>query len=792
MNREDRGQWLARLGSGETIASLCAVAGISRDEFDRGWQTECRQRVPAADGSRHVTGIGGRVQIERDRWGIPHVRAGSDRDLFVGFGYATAADRLFQLDYVRRRAQGRLAEILGPTAVESDVLYRTLGLGGIAQAEWSALRPDTQTLVEAYCVGVNALIEASRQNLPIEFALLDYEPEPWLPTDCLAIVGDFRWYLTGRLPVIVVPELARRQLGDGPLYRAFLSGEADEESILPPGSYRPGPPSDLVGTSTGSSDDGHGSNNWVLAGSRTASGKPLLACDPHIPFAAVSIWHEIVLSGDSLAVAGVALAGMPGVMVGRNRRVAWGLTNNICSLRDLYQERTSPEHSGSFYYDGRWEPSWQREEVIRVRGGGEVCKTVRGSRNGPIVNELLPPAARGTGPVALRWVGAEPCGWVTALVDMNRAGSCAEFREAIRPWRVPTFNLVFADVDGAIGMQTTGRIPIRRVSERGYRPGWDPRHQWDGYIPFEGLPHLMNPASGYAITANNRLAPDDYPYPLSGTWASGYRARRIREQIEAQARHEMADCQRLQYDVCSLRAAAAVRPLLAMLKGETDARTVRAAALLADWDFHVRTESVAAAIFNVFFQHWCCAVAAERFDPTAVELAAANAGGLALDLLTADPHGWFHRRERGQAIRDAFRAALDELTRRLGPEIGGWQWGRLHKLVEKHFLSSRGDLAQLLDRGGQPIIGDGHTVCGNAADADFAAYLGPGYRLLVDLSDPACGLSAMEIASTSGHPGSSHYDDQLELWHSGKYHRLSLAGDEPEARSTLSLLPSAG
>jgi penicillin amidase len=781
---------LIRLGAGEPITAVCAAAGWSRDQFDAWWRDECRRRVPPAEGVARARGLGGRVRIGRDRWGIPHVEAESDADLFHGFGYATAQDRLFQLDYLRRKARGRLAEVLGPAGLESDVLHRTLDLAGVAEREWHHLPAATRDLVTAYATGVNALIDASADRLPIEFDLLDYRPEPWSPLDCLAIANEFRWYLTGRFPVIVVPELVKRAVGDGPLYRAFLQGEEDGESILPAGSYPAAPCGvEHVGATVSDRDEGHGSNNWVLAAARTTTGKPIVASDPHVPFAAVSWWHEVHLRGGSFHVAGVAYAGMPGVLIGRTERVAWGVTNNICSQRDLYQEKTDPEHPGCFLFDGRWEPARERREVIHVKGAAPAVRVVRSSRNGPIVDEVLPAAARGTGPVSLRWLGAEPCGWLTALLGMNRARTAEEFRAATRPWRVPTFNLVFADADGHIGHQAVGRIPIRRVAERGYRPGWDPRHQWEGVISFAGMPRLADPGRGYVVTANNRLAPDDFPYPLAGTWSSGHRARRIRERLEATPRWSPEDCCRLQQDVRSGRAAACVPPLVALLAADDDPRVRRAVTTLAAWDFQLDPNGGAGALFNVFFVHWCRAVAAARLPAAAAELAAANAGGLATALLSGDAGGWFAGTDRSQAVRAALLAAIGELTARLGPDPEGWTWGRLHTLAQKHFLSGRGDLGVLLDCDGGPVRGDATTVCSSTPDAWYAAVMGAGYRMVADLADPRLGLRAVEVGGASGHPGSSHYGDQVATWSAGDYHDLPLR-DAAAGHTVLTLEPA--
>ena len=382
--------------------------------------------------------------------------------------------------------------------------------------------------------------------------------------DCLAIAGEFRAYLTVRLPVIFIPELGKRTLGEGTLYRAFLEGEADDESILPPGSYPAAPVgTQPVGAAVGDPEEGIGSNNWVIAGSRSTTGKPLVASDPHIAFAAVSCWYEVTLAGGSFNVTGMAYAGMPAVMFGRNERVAWGITNNICSQRDLYQERTDPAHPGAFLYDGQWEPGRERVEAIKVRGGETIRKTIRSSRNGPIVDELLPAPARANGPVSLRWLGTTYCGWLTSLLGMDRAETVGGLRKAVRGWRVPTWSLVLADDAGHIGYQATGQIPVRSVEERGYRPGWDPAHRWQGLIPWEGMPRLSDPERGWIASANNRTAPDDFPYPLFGRWASGYRARRVRQLLEAEAKHSRDDFARMHQDVLSLRAVAGKPALMA-------------------------------------------------------------------------------------------------------------------------------------------------------------------------------------------------------------------------------------
>ncbi|MGI8980317.1 MAG: penicillin acylase family protein [Pirellulaceae bacterium] len=788
-------QSLRRLGAGESIAALCRSLDIDRAEFDLRWQRTIESRVPPTSG-KVAAEVAAGVEIQRGQWGIPHIYARSDRDLCFGLGYAMAQDRLFQLDYLRRKGLGRLSEVLGKSGLEVDVVARTVGLNRIAAAEWTRLSAEVKSVLEAFAAGVNLLIEQSGDNLPIEFDLLDYRPEPWTPIDSLAIENEFRWYLTGRFPIIVMPELAKRQLGDGALYREYLLAEADEEPILWPGEYEPrGKGSterrpEPVGHAVNDPDGAIGSNNWVLAGSRTTTGRPLLASDPHIAFEAVSCWYEAHLCGGSYNVAGMAYAGIPAIMFGRNERVAWGITNNICSLRDLYQERTSPQHPGCFEFDGQWEPARELTEVIQVRGEEPVSKSIRFSRNGPVVDAVLPAAAKETGPVTLKWLGAYQGGWLTSLLVMGRAKNVAEFREAVRPWHVPTFSLVVADDQGHIAFQAAGRIPVRNELERGYRPGWDPAHQWQGLLPFEEMPHVIDPQRGWIATANNRVAPDDFAHLLFGCWSSGHRAQRIRQMIEAQAQHSARDMGRMHQDAKSLRAAECVPPLVETLKASNDAQIRTAATFLENWDFEVAADSVPASLFNVFYSHWCKVVAAERFAGPAAELMAQGVQSCAGRLLASDPLGWFQRSDRCARIVETFAATLDELTAKLGTEMATWHWGRLHRLPLKHVLSSRGDLGQLLDHGGEAVRGDMGTVCNTGGGPDFAAASGAGYRLIADFSVNPPTLLAIDGQSQSGHAGSPHYRDQFADWQNGRYHEIPLLR-EPAADLTQPVLQLA-
>ena len=780
---------LHRLGAGASIDELCRAAAISRSEFNEWWKNETQSRVPDPSGSLS-TGVSRAVSIDRDQWGIPHIFAETDEDLFFGFGLAMAQDRLFQLDYLRRKAHGRLAEVLGKDGLETDIAARTLGLTRIAEQEWSQSPPETRTLIQQFSDGINAHIEATPM-LPIEFELLDYSPESWSPLDCLAIATEFRSYLTVRLPIICAPELARRSLGEGPLLEAFLQGEADEESILPSGAY-PSKQSGVesIGRTVSDPDEGQGSNNWVLSGAKTASGKPLIASDPHIAFAAVSCWYEVHLAGGSFDVVGMAYAGVPAVVFGANRRVGWAITNNICSQRDLYQEKTHSEHPGCFLYDSNWEPARKITETINVRDAESVTKKITFSRNGPIVDELLPAAARGTGPVSLRWLGTDHCEWLPSMLAMNRARSCDEFRESLRRWKVPTWSLLVADVDGHIGYQAVGRVPLRNHWKLGYLEGWNPEHQWQGLTPFDGMPQWFDPDRGWIASANNRPAPDDFPYPLFGCWSSGHRAQRIRQMIEQRDKLTPDDCAQMHQDAKSLRAVECVPHLVSALTDNADERVRMAVRHLAAWNGDMLPDNVAATLFDAFFVHWSRRVVNERFEGETASFLEGSVGGLASALLEDDPAGWFCRGERLDAIRQAFKATLDELQSRLGPDIDGWHWGRLHKIQLRHVLSGRGDLGRLLDRGGIPVRGNGLTVCNTGYDPNWGALMGANYRLISDLSTSPLTFRSVDAQGQSGQPGSPHYGNQLPEWINGRYHPMPFDHGELLTKTTFTLTPA--
>ena len=693
-------------------------------------------------------------------------------------------DRLWQLDYLRRKALGQLSEVLGHEGIDNDVVARTVGINRIAASEIDRIPSDTKQMLDSFSLGINTAMEESRECLPIEFGLLDYEPETWKSTDSIAIWAEFRWYLTGRLPIIAFPEMTRRTLGEGPLYQAFLLGEAEDETIVPPGHYPPEQSGgEAVGEVVSDPEEGLGSNNWVIGGSLSDSGLPILASDPHIAFGSVSCWYQAHLAGAGFNVIGAGYAGVPGIIFGRNERVAWGLTNNICAQRDLYQEKENPDKPGHFLYDGKWEESKELIEEINVRGEKTIAKKIIITRNGPLADEIVPPIARDSGPVSLRWMGHEPCDEITSLLNVNKSSTAKELRAALQTWVVPTWSFGFADIDGHFGYQSVGKIPIKENWGRGYRPGWDPDHQWNETIPYQAMPSMENPDQGWIRSANNRLAPEDFPYPLSGVWSSGHRAKRIRQMIEDKNQMTREDVADMQLDSVSLRAIEGVPGLVKTLEPVTDQRIQAAIQYLRDWDRLMEPDRVGAAIFESFFYFWGLKAAAERFEPDQANVLGTAMAGLSLNLLNGDNHSWFVNNDRNHAILEAMNEALDDLENRVGKDMSTWTWGAIHKVQLSHQLASRGEIFKSLSRGGNPVRGNGITVCNTGFDPTYLAGVGANYRITAELSDNPPGLWSVDTAGQSGHPGSNNYCDQLDTWLQGHHNYLPLDRERVEKKS---------
>jgi penicillin amidase len=763
-------QLIADLGNGLSLAEIAAAAGVSVQEAEALWKQAIRERVPPASATL-VGGVVAPVEIIRDSYGVPHVYAQNEPDLYFGLGFAMARDLLWLMDYMRRKATGRLAEILGPAYVDQDYLYRVLDFPAVCQRNYALIGERWRNVVDAMAAGINRAIEQAGNALPIEFDLLGYRPEPWTPVDILVGLRYQWWGLSGRLQQITSATILERELGDR--LAAFQRPERDDLYIIPDGQNAarvegtPAPVRDSLYVD----DQPHGSNNWVVAGSRTRSGKPLLANDPHYGYAhGHGHFYPCHLSGAGHSEAGFVFIGTPGMMSGANDRIAWGFTNNGTTIRDLYAEQLDPADPTRYRRGDRWEQVRTRIVEIAVRGQPPVRREIRATAHGPIVNDVIPRMSANDPPLALRWVGFEMIDDVQALIEMNIARNWAEFRAALSHWACSVTNFIYGDVDGNIGYQMSARIPLRGVSTRGVRPAWHPDHEWTGYVPFDANPRMENPSNGIVATANNRPINPNYPWPLYGTYAGGTRQARILQILTARADFDVVDFRRMQFDSKSLIAEEVTPRVVAALRRADDPRLHAIAELLRGWDFTAPVDAVGPTIFEAFMHAWVPIYAAATLpDQSAVRRAAGHAARRAL----VGEDAILDASRLDALIVEAMRSAVRMLSEAFGTDPAGWTWGRVHAYAWPHPLGEIGQLGALLNGPRLPCGGTENTI-NNVAPSSrvpFVAESGPTYRLIADLAN----LDAIFVNShcpTSAHPGSPHYADSMRDWANGNYQPL--------------------
>ena len=791
-----------------SILSSTACAGLN-------WLS--RRRLPQLDGTLRLSGLLAPVEVIRDAWGVPHIYARNTHDLMFAQGFVHAQDRLWQMDFQRRLPAGRLSEVLGPAALPVDRWMRIIGMRRVAAQEAAALHGEVRAHMEAYAAGVNAFI--AQGCLPIEFTLLRYQPDPWTPADTLTWTKMMAWSLS----VNWESELVRAHLIArlGPELAAELEPENDGRWpwVLPPGvdyaaigrtaqewalAARPiaGPPA----------QDGLGSNAWVIAGTRTASGMPLVANDLHQPMGAPSLWYENHLDGGDLHVSGCTFPGVMGIICGHNDHVAWGFSNGFPDVQDLYVERLRRADDGRIQYQfqDEWYDAQIIHETIGVRGRPAVTEDVIITRHGPVINALAPDLV-GEEPLALRWTSHEPETMAWTFHYMNRARDCREFREALRYWTTPAENVIYADDQGNIGFMYPGRLPIRaRGNGLVPVPGWTGEYEWKGYVPFEELPQALNPSQGYVATANNRTVGDDYPFHISCDYCSSDRACRIIELIEAAEEPiDVAYTQRMQLDQVSPGARAIAQCLGALTVD--DAQLAEVVRLVREWDGRLAADSPAAAVVQVFCRRLLHLMLDDRLGdlvhsylgqgPTPVVEDACLLGFRAwewLQTVLADAQShWFdlgHGETRDDVMRLALRQTVDHLWATQGPAISDWAWGKMHRLTYTHILSRTRPLDGFYNRGDYAIGGDFMTICATgaapASESGPETIIGPSFRSIIDLGNLANSVAVLPPGQ-AGQPCSPHYDDQMEDWLVGRYHPMLYARADVEraARHRLQLLP---
>lgn len=719
-------------------------------------------------------GLSAPATIARDDAGVVTITAATQTDGYFALGYAHAQDRLFQMEMMRRLGAGRLSEVVGEAAVKSDKLMRTLGLMQQAEAQYAAASPELLLALESYATGVNALLAESGRPLPLEFRLLDHRPEPWRPVDSLLWGRIMAWQLSGNAGQEIVNEGLRAKV-DPDLLQILMRTEGSLAGITGLGPTR------------------SASNNWAVAGSRSASGAPLLANDPHLGFTAPVIWYMARIVTPDSVLAGATAPGLPLLVIGSNGHVAWGFSTTHSDTQDLFEERIAPDDPGKYLTPSGWQPLQIRRGVIKVKNGADVAFDARATRHGPVISDLDPDRYLQR-VFALAWSGfAAEDRTPEAFLAMNRAGNAAAFKAALRDFHTPQQNVVYADADGHIGFAAAGRVPIRRnIANQSLlpAPGWLADYDWLGYLYFAALPQIDDPQSGRIVTANNDIRTPGYRRFLGESFDNRYRADRINQLLAELPRATPEDLQAIQLDDYS-------GPLHRFVKTHLPAIAanlpIDIAAALSGWDGRMVADRPEPLMATAWLHATARRVLGDELGDEAFESwwfwqTDILDQALRQDRWCDDPKTPGRENCR-DAVRLAFPEALEALRRDFGADWRAWSWGASHAMTYRHPVFARiPTIGAWLTRtipapGDQFTINRGGSFARNGTG--FADIHGPGLRMVVDMSQPD--QPRFNLAGgQSGHPLSSNYDDLLPDWAGGVYRSF----DRP-ARDVLTLRPAA-
>jgi penicillin amidase len=759
-----------------------------------------RAVLAQVEGELAVPGLKEPVTVLRDRHGVPHIYARNQDDLFFAQGFVTAQDRLFQMDWWRRVAVGETAAVLGKAGLESDRFARLVKYRGDLAAEWASYGPDTRQIATAFSNGINAWIEHCGDRLPLEFQLLGYRPGKWRPEDCL-----------GRMAGIV---MVRNFTSEVPRAELINAVGLDKARLLAPTdpvrAFAPAAGLDLAGIDRSilaaytaatapvklrlADGDLDGSNNWVIDGTLSASGKPMLANDPHRALALPALRYLVHLNAPGWDVIGSGEPALPGVAIGHNEHLAWGLTIVGTDQADLYVEETDPQDPQRCRAGDRWEKMTVRHEQVAVKGEAKPAEVeLRFTRHGPVLHE----DAKRHRAYALKWTGAEPggAGYLGSLA-LDRAAGKQEFLKAVKSWKLPSENIVYADTDGNIGWVAAALTPVRQGSDGLLPvPGAAGAYEWQRFLEVKDLPQEHNPARHFVVTANHNILPAGYPHALGYEWSSGCRFERLRERLEAKKRFTLDDFESMQHDTTSLPARRLVR-LAARLDLE-DAALRPLLKEVADWDGVLARDSRPAALYSVWLQELLTGF----FRPQVPNEQLLNfvRGGYGVDVLLAalekPERTWFGADPaagRDRLLSRSFAAAVQKLKTLLPGGPSGWTWGKLHTATFVHPLAAAGpEYAKAFNLGPVERGGDGLTPNNGRYNDKFQQIHGASYRQVFDLADWDRGR-VTSVPGQSGQPGSPHYGDLLPLWAEGTYFPLpfSRAKVEELAAHRLTLKPA--
>lgn len=754
-SRKKQSRWGRRLAGGAILlGAALAAARLNR-------QNKRRKQ------SRKLSGA---VTVRRSEFGAPHIIASSRDDALFGLGFSVASDRLWQMDMYRRVATGRVSEVVGEDGLSSDRLMRLVGMSRIAHQRVQIMDDDIRGAAEAFAAGVNHRITTGA--LPIEFRILRYDPEPWTVADSVAVFLLLAWSLSGEIETDIVAERLRRVVGDEWTDAIYLGTSPIARPIVQTlsGAVRGSPePADPLPIFPNLGRLG-ASNAWAVSSFRSVTGAPLLANDPHLELHNPSIWYEASIEAPGFSAAGVTMPGIPGIVIGRTRHLAWGVTAAMTPQKFLYREQI--DNSGSrIMDDDRWLQLPHHDETILVRDSKPEHLRIRITPRGPLLSDIRKDL---DDDVSLYWTGMEGGHELATILRTNAAGTVEDARATVSAFTTPPLNIVIADAADNIGVFSIGKLPLRDRRVGFLAPEEFP--PW--YVPNEDMPIEINPERGWVAAANNRLVDDSYPYAIHGLWSSGRRFQRIADELESRERHSTGDMRTLQLDIYSVQAVEIVPTLVEILDGIAPPWVLDE---LSKWDFQMRAEARAPLLFETIFREWTRLALGIRLPENLVESLMFRSGALtapaifAERLLRGDLDHWFEEDvSKRQLASEAVENALDWLAARLGPDHDTWTWGSLHQLTLCHPLSNLpGPQRQRLTLGPFPVGGNEDTVSPMAwrSDETFRVSAGPSMRFVADLGRPDR-TWLVTPPGVSGSPLSRHYADQVRDYLLGASHKL--------------------
>lgn len=750
--------------------------------------------LPKYTGEMSIGTIQSPVDVYTDEYGVPHIFAENESDLFFTAGYIAARDRLFQMSMVAYAVRGELSSALGDDYIDSDIYLRTWRINAVSKKIEQNLDPNTYLTLSTFCDGINARIKELGKNLPIEFKIMGIKPLLWEPSDVIGYARMMAHELQSSWKTEVVygaivenfglekfkdiypnysedqPTIAHLKTNTSltPIYTSVMKNEQKVRDLL------------------GFSSPFYGSNNWVVSGSKTQSGKPLLANDPHLEFLQPPRWYEMHLKGGEINVSGICIAGIPVPIIGQNENCAWGFTNVMIDDVDFFVEKTDPKYPNKYLSGDQWLDMELIEESIPLKGGGDTTIIIRTTKHGPIISDIHPMLKESSSTVSMAWTGHWETNEMTAFFGLNKMKNWNDFTETVKSFGVPGQNMVYADVDGNIGWRPAVYIPIRKNgSSLLPRPGHDPSFDWKGKVPFDEMPFILNPKKGFISTANNKTIGDEFPYYISGLWADPSRASRIEEMLEYKNELSMEDMKEIQLDMTSNFAIETVHYFLETETGDESGNLKKAYNFLKNWDGHEGIDSPAALVFNSAFIQLVKNVYGDELDllgdgylESFIGLKYIHSRNLR-DLLSEGTSTWFddinttdYIETRDDILRKSIIMAVREIESLVGHNVSNWKWGRVHTLTHPHVLGKIKILDWLFGFNVGPYEQGGSDktprAAGYSTSKPYIETAGASMRRIVDFNN----LNETQFIIPTGQSGlynSPHYDDQADLFQKGLY-----------------------